>query len=88
MRTGTRVVILAVALALVTLSVPSPAQQALIDWREYIDHIVDLLEEHSVLRYEIDWTAFRARVDAIMKPYNLNTEPERHEVIRTKQDDP
>jgi len=58
------------------------AQQPPIDWGKYIDHIVDLLEEHSVFRYEIDWTVFRARVDAIMKPYNLNSEPERSEVLR------
>lgn len=74
--------VLAVALAVATLSVPSLAQQAPIDWSEYIDHIVDLLEEHSVLRLEIDWTVFRARVDAIMKPYNLDSESERFEVLR------
>jgi len=81
-RTAARFVVLAVALALATLSVPSLAQQAPIDWGKYIDHIVDLLEEHSVFRYEIDWTAFRAQVETITKPYNLETESERNEVIR------
>jgi len=77
-----RIAFLAAALAVATLSFPSLAQQAPIDWSEYIDHMVDLLEEHSILRFEIDWAALRARVDAIMKPYNLETELERLEVLR------
>ncbi|MDD5220060.1 MAG: S41 family peptidase [Candidatus Bipolaricaulis sp.] len=82
MRTRARIVILAVALAVAAQSAPIPAQQAPIGWSEYVHHIVRLLEEHSVLRYEIDWTAFRVRVDAIMAPYNLEIEAERYEVLR------
>ncbi len=70
-------------LILVTLSgCLGLAQQAPIDWTAYIDHIVDLLEENSILRYEIDWTAFRAQVIGIMRPYNLGNESERYEVLR------
>lgn len=42
-------------LILVTLSsCLALAQQAPIGWNAYIDHVVDLLEENSILRYEID----------------------------------
>jgi hypothetical protein len=58
------------------------AQRTSIDWDAYIDHIVNLLEENSILRYEIDWDAFRAQVEKIAKPSNLETESERLEVVR------
>ena len=61
---------------------PAPAQQAPADWHAYLDRIVDVLEENSVLRFEIDWPQFRSRVDAIAAPYNLAVDSERYEVLR------
>lgn len=58
------------------------AQQTPMDWNAYIDRIVDLFEENSVQRFEIDWTAFRVAVERILRPYNLEDESERHEVLR------
>ncbi|MDD5263801.1 MAG: hypothetical protein PHU43_03095 [Candidatus Bipolaricaulis sp.] len=74
--------VLPATLAVAAVSAPGLAQQQASDWSKYIDHIVDLLEEHSALHYEIDWTLFRAQVDAIMKAYSLDSESERLRVLR------